>query len=148
MARWQGLSADHLEWLSEQGVRALASAGTAAALLPAAFYFLRETRVPPIAALRAAGVPMAVATDCNPGTAPLCSLLTALNMACTLFRLTPSEALRGATHVAARVPGLHDRGRLAVGQRADLAIWNLEHPAGPRGTGRPESIAMHVHCRS
>lgn len=130
VARWQGLSADHLEWLSEQGVRALASAGTVAVLLPAAFYFLRETRVPPIAALRAAGVPMAVATDCNPGTAPLCSLLTALNMACTLFRLTPSEALRGATHVAARALGLHDRGRLAVGQRADLAVWNLQHPAG------------------
>ena len=129
-ARWRALSADHLEWLSPAGVDALAAAGTVAVLLPAAFYFLRETRVPPIAALRAAGVPMAVASDCNPGTAPICSLLTALNMACTLFRLTPSEALRGATYVAARALGLADRGRLAQGLRADLAIWDLEHPAG------------------
>ena len=129
-ARWQALSADHLEWLSPAGVDALAAAGTVAVLLPAAFYFLRETRVPPIAALRAAGVPLAVASDCNPGTAPICSLLTALNMACTLFRLTPCEALRGATQVAARALGLTDRGQLAPGLRADLAVWNLDHPAG------------------
>jgi len=130
VSRWKGLSADHLEWLSPQGVAALAKSGTVAVLLPAAFYFLRETRVPPIEALRSAGVPMAVATDCNPGTAPICSLLTTLNMACTLFRLAPEEALRGATHLAAQALGLNDRGRLAVGQRADLAVWALDHPTG------------------
>lgn len=130
VARWKGLSADHLECLSVPGVKALAASGTVAVVLPAAFYFLRETRVPPIEALRAARVPIAVATDCNPGTAPVCSLLTALNMGCTLFRLTPEEALRGATHTAARALGLNDRGRLEVGQRADLVVWALEHPTG------------------
>lgn len=125
-----GLSADHLEYLSPGGISAMARARTVAVLLPAAFYFLRETRLPPVAALRAAGVPMAVATDCNPGTAPICSLLATLNMACTLFGLKPAEAVRGATHVGAQALGLHDRGRLAVGQRADLVAWALDHPAG------------------
>ena len=130
VARYRGLSADHLEWLSPEGVEAMARAGTVAVLLPAAFHFLRETRVPPVEELRAAGVPMAVATDCNPGTAPITSLLAAMNLACLRFGLSPSEALRGATHAGAQALGLADRGRLVAGQRADLAAWNLEHPAG------------------
>lgn len=106
----------------------MAAAGTVAVLLPGAFYTLRETRVPPVAALRAAGVPMAVATDCNPGTSPLASLLLAINMACTLFRLTPEEALAGASVHAARALGLDDCGTIAPGKRADLAVWNVAHP--------------------
>jgi imidazolonepropionase len=129
VARYGGLSADHLEWLSDEGVAALARAGTVAVLLPGAYYFLRETRMPPLAALRAAGVPIAVATDCNPGTSPLTSLLLALNMACTLWRLTPLEALRGATVNAARALGLPDTGTLAPGQRADFALWDIARPA-------------------
>ena len=130
VARYRGLSADHLEWLSPQGVDAMAKAGTVAVLLPGAFHFLRETRVPPIERLRAARVPMAVATDLNPGTSPLASILAAMSLACTHFRLTPSEALRGATHAGAAALGLADRGRLVPGQRADLAVWALDHPAG------------------
>jgi len=129
VARYGGLSADHLEYLDAAGVAAMAAAGTVAVLLPGAFYALRETRLPPIDALRAAGVPMAVATDCNPGTSPLLSLRLAAGMACTLFRLTPEEALRGVTAHAARALGLSDRGTLAVGQRADLAVWNVSDPA-------------------
>lgn len=129
-ARYRGLSADHLEWLSPEGIGAMARSGTVAVLLPGAFHFLRETRAPPIEQLRAAGVPMAVATDLNPGTSPVASLLAAMSLACTHFRLTPAEALRGATHVGARALGLADRGRLAAGQRADLAAWALDHPAG------------------
>jgi imidazolonepropionase len=129
VAHYGGLSADHLEWLSPAGIAAMAQAGTVAVLLPGAYYFLRETRVPPIAALRAAGVPLAVATDCNPGTSPMTSLLLALNMACTLWRLTPLEALRGATVNAARALGRSDIGTLAVGQRADLALWDIARPA-------------------
>ncbi|HEX5306273.1 MAG TPA: imidazolonepropionase [Dyella sp.] len=129
VARFGGLSADHLEHLDATGVAAMAAAGTVAVLLPGAFYALRETQLPPIDALRAAGVPMAVATDCNPGTSPLLSLRLAAGMACTLFRLTPEEALRGVTVQAARALGLHDRGTLAVGQRADLAVWNVSDPA-------------------
>ena len=129
VARYDGLSADHLEYLDASGVDAMARAGTVAVLLPGAFYALRETRLPPIDALRAAGVPMAVATDCNPGTSPLLSLRLAAGMACTLFRLTPDEALRGVTVHAARALGLSDRGTLAVGQRADLAVWNVSDPA-------------------
>ncbi len=128
-ARFAALSADHLEWLDEAGVAAMAKAGTVAVLLPGAFYFLRETRLPPIAALRAQGVPMAVATDNNPGSSPMASMLLAMNMACTLFRLTPEEALRGATRHGAAALGLHDCGVLAAGRRADLAIWDAEHPA-------------------
>ncbi len=129
VARYNGLSADHLEWLSASGTDAMARAGTVAVLLPGAFYCLRETRVPPVEALRAAKVPMAVATDCNPGTSPMTSLLLAMNMACTLFRLTPQEALAGATVNAARALGLADVGTLAVGQRADFVLWDIERPA-------------------
>jgi imidazolonepropionase len=130
VARHGGLSADHLEHLSEEGIAAMARAGTVAVLLPGAYYYLRETTMPPIAALRAAGVPMAVATDCNPGTSPLTSLLLALNMACTLWRLTPQEALLGVTAHAARALGLQNEiGTLTVGKRADLALWNIARPA-------------------
>jgi len=129
VARYGGLSADHLEHLSDGGIRAMGKAGTVAVVLPGAFYALRETRLPPIGGLREHGVPMAVATDCNPGTSPLLSLRLAAGMACTLFRLTPEEALRGVTVNAARALGLSDRGTLAVGQRADLAIWNVKQPA-------------------
>lgn len=127
VAAHAGLSADHLEWLDPSDAVALAHAGTVAVLLPGAFYALRETRLPPIDALRRAGVPMAVATDLNPGTSPLLSLRLAMNMACTLFRLTPEESLRGATLHAARALGLHDRGVLQPGKRADLAVWNIGH---------------------
>ena len=128
-ARYGGLSADHLEWLSEDGVAAMARAGTVAVLLPGAYYFLRETRMPPLEALRGAGVPLAVATDCNPGTSPMTSLLLALNMACTLWRLTPLEALRGVTVNAARALGRADTGTLAPGLRADFALWDIARPA-------------------
>lgn len=127
-ARYGALSCDHLEHLSQAGVQAMAASGTVAALLPGAFYFLRETRLPPLQALRDAGVPLAVASDHNPGSSPGLSLLLMLSMACTLFRLTPEEALRGVTVNAARALGLADRGRLAAGQRADVAAWDLEHP--------------------
>ena len=129
VARYGGLSADHLEWLSDEGVAAMARAGTVAVLLPGAYYFLRETRMPPLAQLRAAGVPLAVATDCNPGTSPMTSLLLAMNMACTLWRLTPLEALRGVTVNAARALGLLETGTLAPGQRADFALWDIARPA-------------------
>jgi imidazolonepropionase len=127
-ASYRALSCDHLEWLSDDGVRAMAAAGTVAVLLPGAFYFLRETRLPPIAALRKAGVPIALASDHNPGSSPGLSLLLMLNMGCTFFRLTPEEALRGVTVHAARALGLHDRGTLAAGQRADFVAWDLQHP--------------------
>ncbi len=123
------LSADHLEYLGADGVAAMAAAGTIAVILPGAFYTLRETQAPPIAALRAAGVPMAVATDMNPGSSPIASLPLAMNMACTLFRLTPEEALSGATVHAAAALALRDRGRIAPDQRADLCIWEARHPA-------------------
>jgi imidazolonepropionase len=128
-ARFNALSCDHLEWLNEEGARAMADAGSVAVLLPGAFYFLRETRVPPVELLRKHGVPIAVSTDCNPGSSPCTSLLLMLNMACTLFRLTPSEALAGVTRNAARALGLHDRGALAAGQRADFVLWDVDHPA-------------------
>ena len=128
-AEFGALSADHLEYTNEAGVRAMAAAGCVAVMLPAAFYTLRETRLPPIELLRRHGVPMAVASDVNPGTSPLLSLRHAMNMACTLFRMTPEEALRGATVNAARALGLTDRGTLAVGQRADFVIWDVDHPA-------------------
>jgi imidazolonepropionase len=127
-AEFGALSCDHLEHLSESGIRAMQAAGTVAVLLPGAYYFLRDTQLPPMDALRAHGVPMAIATDHNPGTSPGLSLLLMLNMACTLFRLTPEEALRGATVHGARALGLHDRGTLAAGQRADFCVWDLEHP--------------------
>jgi imidazolonepropionase len=130
VARHGGLSADHLEFLSQEGVAAMAKHGTVAVLLPGAYYFLRETQPPPVAALRAAGVPMAVSTDCNPGTSPMTSLLLAMNMACTLWRLTPQEALAGVTCHAARALGLQqETGSLAVGKRADFALWRIARPA-------------------
>lgn len=129
VAEFGGLSADHLEHLDEAGIRAMADAGTVATLLPGAFYALRDTTVPPVDLLRRHGVPIAIATDLNPGTSPLLSLRLGMSMACTLFRLTPEEALRGATVNGARALGLDDRGRIAVGQRADLAIWRVREPA-------------------
>lgn len=128
-ARHGALSADHLEYLDAAGALAMAAAGTVAVLLPGAFYTLREPQMPPIATLRSAGVAMAVATDCNPGSSPMTSLCLAMNMACTLFGLTPLEALQGTTTQAARALGLSDRGTIAPGQRADLAVWNARHPA-------------------
>jgi len=127
-AEYGALSCDHLEYVGADGVAAMAAAGTVAVLLPGAFYFLRETQLPPVAALRAAGVPIAIATDHNPGSSPTLSPVLMLSMACTLFRLTPEEALRGMTVHAARALGLADRGTLAVGQRADLAVWDAAHP--------------------
>lgn len=124
------LSADHLECTDAEGVAAMARAGTVAVLLPGAFYTLRETRLPPVESFRRAGVPIAVATDCNPGTSPLVSILLAMNMAATLFRLTVAECLLGVTRHAARALGLLDeRGTLEVGKRADLALWSIERPA-------------------
>lgn len=128
-AQMGALSADHLEYLGQDGVEAMAAAGTVAVILPGAFYTLREKQLPPIAALRAAGVPMALATDCNPGSSPITSLTLTMNMACTLFRMTPLEALQGVTIHAARALGLSDRGVIAPGKRADLAIWEARHPA-------------------
>lgn len=129
-AGYGALSCDHLEHLSAAGVAAMAAAGTVAVLLPGAYYFLRDTHVPPVAALRAAGVPIAVASDHNPGSSPALSLLLMLNMACTLFRLTPEEALAGVTVHAARALGLAaTHGRLAPGLRADFAAYAVGHPA-------------------
>ncbi len=129
-ARYNALSCDHLEFLSEEGASAMAKAGSVAVMLPGAFYFLRDTNVPPIDLLRRAGVPMAVSTDCNPGSSPATSLLLMMNMAATLFRMTPEEALAGTTREAARALGMaHQRGTLEVGKAADLAVWNIERPA-------------------
>ncbi len=128
-AEFGGLSADHLEYTGVDAVKAMAAAGTVAVLLPAAFHVLRETQRPPVAALRECEVAMAVATDLNPGTAPLQSLRLAMSLACTHFRLTPEEALRGATVHAAKALGLSDRGQLAVGLRADFVQWQIAHPA-------------------
>ena len=129
VAEYGGLSADHVEHTAEAGVRAMAAAGSVAVLLPGAFHVLRETKMPPLERLRAHGVPMAVATDCNPGTSPLLSLRQAMQLACSHFRLTPEEALRGATVHAARALGLEDRGVLRVGLRADFAHWRVREPA-------------------
>ncbi len=129
-AKWRALSADHLEYLSAAGAGSLAAAGTVAVLLPAAYFTLRQATPPPVALLREAGVALAVATDCNPGTSPCTSILLALNMACTLFGLTPEEALSGATRQAARALGsLDEIGTLEVGKRADIAFWRIERPA-------------------
>jgi len=128
-AEFGARSAEHLEHSNDEGVRAMADRGTVAVLLPGAYYALRETKLPPIDAFRHAGVPIAIATDCNPGTSPLLSLRLAMSMACTLFRLTPEESLRGATVNAARALGLADRGTLEKGRRADFVIWNIERPA-------------------
>ncbi|MBC3918965.1 imidazolonepropionase [Undibacterium sp. CY18W] len=129
-AKYQGLSADHLEYLSDEGIAAMAASGTVAVLLPGAFYFLRETKYPPLAALRTAAVPIALATDCNPGTSPMTSLLLTMNMACTLFRMTPLEALQGVTCHAARALGVGTEiGSLEVGKAADFALWAIARPA-------------------
>ncbi|BBU59329.1 imidazolonepropionase (plasmid) [Mameliella alba] len=128
-AGYGALSADHIEYLDEAGVAAMAKAGTVAVLLPGAFYTLHETQMPPVQALRDHHVPIALATDANPGSSPLTSLLLTLNMGCTLFRLTPEEALRGATVNAARALGLSDVGTITAGQRAELAVWDIAHPA-------------------
>lgn len=129
-ASYGALSADHLEYLGTDGIAAMAGSGSVAVLLPGAFYFLRETRKPPVEGLRAAGVPIAVATDCNPGSSPMTSLLLAMNMACTFFRLTPEEALAGVTREAARALGLADEiGTIAPGKRAELAVWDVAEPA-------------------
>ncbi|MFC3614999.1 imidazolonepropionase [Lutimaribacter marinistellae] len=128
-ADYGALSADHVEYATDADAHALAASGSVAVLLPGAFYTLHETRKPPIAAFRKHGVPMAVATDWNPGSSPMGSLLLAMNMACTLFALTPAEALAGTTRDAARALGLEDRGVIAPGKRADLAIWDISDPA-------------------
>jgi imidazolonepropionase len=127
-ARYSALSCDHIEYIDEDGVAAMANAGTAAVLLPGAFYYLREKRTPPVDLLRRHRVPIAVATDLNPGSSPLHSLLAAMNMACVLFGLTPEEALRGVTVNAARALGMKDRGVIAAGQKPDLALWTVEAP--------------------
>jgi imidazolonepropionase len=128
-ARFGALSADHLEYASEAGIRAMAAAGTVAVLLPGAFYTLRERQKPPLELCRRHGVAMALATDCNPGSSPVTSLRAILNLGCNLFGLTPEEALAGVTRHAARALGLEDRGTLEVGKRADLALWPIHRPA-------------------
>jgi imidazolonepropionase len=128
-ADYGALSSDHIEYLDEEGVKAMAGVGTVAVLLPGAFYCLRETQLPPIAQLRDHEVPMALATDINPGSSPVNSLLLTMNMGCTLFRMTPEEALAGTTRNAAKALGLSDRGILSADMRADLAIWDVKHPA-------------------
>lgn len=129
-AEFGALSADHLEYASEQGIAAMGKAGTVAVLLPAAFFYLRETTLPPVDLLRKHHVPIAVATDCNPGTSPVTSLLSTLAMACTLFRLTPEEALAGVTRNAARALGMQDIiGTLTVGRACDFAVWPVSHPS-------------------
>ncbi|AXO16098.1 imidazolonepropionase [Thalassospira indica] len=128
-AEYGAISVDHIEYATEEDAIAMAKSGSVAVLLPGAFYTLHETQLPPIDAFRKHGVPMAIATDCNPGSSPLASILLTMNMSCTLFRLTPEEALVGATAHAARALGLSDTGRIKVGLRADLAIWNAKHPA-------------------
>jgi imidazolonepropionase len=151
-ARYGALSADHLEYLSEHGARALGAAGTVAVLLPGAYFTLRQTTPPPVPMLRAAGVPMAVSTDANPGTSPCTSILLALNMACTLFGLTPEEALAGATREAARALGLQQEiGTLEVGKRADIALWRIERPAELAynlGANPCEGVIFGGHARA
>ncbi len=128
-ASYNALSADHIEYLDEDGVVAMAKAGTVAVLLPGAFYTLHETQLPPIDLLRRHNVPMSLATDCNPGSSPLTSLLLTMNMACTLFRMTPEEALTAVTRNSARALGLSDTGIVMPGLRADMVVWDVDHPA-------------------
>ncbi|MDO3722173.1 imidazolonepropionase [Marinobacter sp. chi1] len=129
-ARYDAWSVDHIEWLDEEGVEAMAKAGTVATLLPGAFYFLRETKLPPIELLRKHKVPMAVATDLNPGSSPLASLRLALNMACTFFRMTPEEVLAGVTRHGAMALGQGEElGQIRPGMKADLLLWDIESPA-------------------
>ncbi|MEE9452819.1 MAG: imidazolonepropionase [Paracoccaceae bacterium] len=128
-ASYGALSADHLEHLDASGVQAMAAAGTVATLLPGAFYTLRETQMPPIDLFRKHNVPMALASDCNPGSSPLASILLTMNMGCTLFRMTPAETLAGTTIIAAKALGLNDSGQIRAGLRADLCIWDVTTPA-------------------
>ena len=129
-AEFGGLSADHLEYVDEPGIEAMVKAGTVAVILPGAFYFLRDTHVPPVDLMRKHGVPMALASDSNPGSSPMGSLLLALNMACTLFHMTPVEALASVTCNGAAALGLQDEtGSVEVGKACDLAVWDIEHPA-------------------
>lgn len=129
VAKYGGLAADHIEYADDDDARALAQAGTIAVILPGAFYTLREKQSPPIQSLRTHAVPIALATDCNPGSSPLTSVLLTMNMACTLFRMTPEESLTGITTNAARALGLSDSGKIAPGYRADLCVWDVKHPA-------------------
>jgi imidazolonepropionase len=148
-ARFGALSVDHLEYLDADGVEAIATSGTVATLLPGAFYYLNETRKPPVQMLRKAGVPIAVASDLNPGSSPVHSLLTTMNMASVLFGLTPEESLTGATRIAALALGLHDRGQIARGFRADLAIWNTGAPVDlvyPIGLNRLQATLYAGLC--
>ncbi len=128
-ADYQAISVDHLEYANDDDAKALAQAGSVAVILPGAFYTLRETQLPPIDAFRKHHVPMAVSTDCNPGSSPMTSLLLAMNMSATLFQMTPEEILRGVTHHAAKALGINNRGRLVNGYMADLAFWNIKHPS-------------------
>ncbi|AHD11413.1 imidazolonepropionase [Phaeobacter gallaeciensis] len=128
-AQYGALSVDHVEYATEDDAKAMATSGSVAVILPGAFYTIRETQAPPIGHFRTHGVPMALATDCNPGSSPLTSLLLTMNMGCTLFRMTPEETLAGVTHNAARALGLTDRGQIAADMRADLAVWDVETPA-------------------
>ncbi len=128
-AKYQAISVDHLEYADADDAKAMAEAGSVAVILPGAFYTLRETKQPPIEAFRKHQVPMAVSTDCNPGSSPLTSILLAMNMSATMFRMTPEEILRGVTHHAAKALGITDRGRLVKGYVADLAFWQIHHPA-------------------
>lgn len=143
-ASYGALSADHLEYTPEDGIAAMAKSGTVAVLLPGAFLTLRETKLPPVDELRRHGVPMAIATDCNPGTSPVCSLRTTMTLATSLFRLTPEECLAGVTRNAARALGLDaDRGTLEVGKRADIAVWDIGHPNELSywiGLGKPRQL--------
>ncbi|MGE8362233.1 imidazolonepropionase [Pseudomonas sp.] len=143
-ARYGAMSADHIEWLDEDGVRAMAEAGTVATLLPGAFHTLRETRLPPIELLRKYQVPMALASDANPGTSPICFPTLMLNLACTLFRLTPREALAGMTRHAALALGLPDAGRIAVGSPADLCLWSVQQPAELAYAVQPGRLRQRV----
>jgi imidazolonepropionase len=149
-AEFEALSADHLEYANEEGVVALAKAGCVAVVLPGAYYFLREKRAPPIDLLRKHGVPIAIATDCNPGTSPTTSILTTMNMACTLFGLTPEEALAGATCHAAAALGFDDRGTLEEGRRADFALWDAGDPvqlAWQIAGQKPRSVVFEGRVR-
>jgi imidazolonepropionase len=147
-ARFNALSVDHIEYLDETGIESIQASGTVAVLLPGAYYYLREKQAPPVAALRKHNVPMAIATDLNPGSSPVNSLLATMNMACVLFGLTPEEALLGVSANAAKALGLHDRGQIKPGLRADLAFWNIEGPgelAYPLGFNPIAAIMQNGH---